>query len=206
MKHKSQTLLELKLKELDRLKSEALAHMRRLNVLKVHYMDWFDRRHKTFIEALQYIDFKFPQCLSLNATTIGNFRTGYKAAKALSQREVSLEKCASLLEDYLGFWDRLVELNKQGQCVHKKICDYRDGVAEMKDPQLNDMVHHLQQRLNIELRDDFNFTSVQGTSSDLFAYRVALQDPQYQKLVAFIPHLLRTSTQILCNKMSLEKE
>ncbi|BFZ14646.1 hypothetical protein BsWGS_17685 [Bradybaena similaris] len=206
--HKHPTPFELKLTELAQLKSQAVAHMRLLNALKVNYVDWFDRRQKTFVDALQCLQTIYPQCEIFDTNTIGNLKMGYEAAKTVSKKGCSVQGCATPLGEYLGFWDRLVDLHRQGQCVQRKIHDYCNGVREMKDPQLNEMVGQLQERINQELRENFNFMNIRGTSSDLFSYRVGGHDPRLRRLVAFIPHLLQTSTHIcfLCNKMILEKD
>lgn len=206
--HKYPTSFELKLMELAQLKSQAVAHMRRLNALNVNYMDWFGRRQKTFVDALQCLQATYPQCAILETNTIRNLKMGYEAAKTISRRGCSVKGCAYPLGEYLGFWDRLLDLHRQGQCVHKKISDYCNGVREMKDPQLNELVGQLQGRLNQELSENFDFMNIRCTPSELFTYRVGGHDPRFQRLVAFIPHLLQTSTHIcfLCNKMVLEKD
>lgn len=179
-----------------------------LNVLRLDYMDWFERKRQTFVDALKLLQMNTPQDMSHRVATVGNFRNLFQLASRFPRRGFPVDGCAAIIGKYLEFWNRLVSLQKQGQCLHKKVNDYCKSVTKMREPQINKMANELQNRLNEEASESLNFMSVRHSSDNLFTYKVAQYDHQYHGLLSYIPYLLRISTTIclLYSKMSLEKE
>ncbi|XP_005101080.1 uncharacterized protein LOC101846970 [Aplysia californica] len=199
---------QIKARELDLLKTEVLNHLGKLNAVKLHYMDWFDRRRQTFVDSVKLMQITLPQIVPQETSSIGNFRKAYDVARKLPKRGFPVERCAEIMGEYFDFWNRLLELHREGIEVYNKVCKYCSGVTRMREPHINDTVDDLQKRLNMSIQEDFNFMSVHNERDNLFTYRVAQHDHRFHGLLAYIPYLLKMATTICfwCNKMFLEKE
>lgn len=204
------TDFELKVIELDKLKTEVLTHMGKLNKVKIDYMDWFERKRQTFVDALKLIQITFPQLVPSETATIANFRKTYEIAFNITKNGSAspVGKCHYVMKEYLHFWERINVLHREGQTIYKKICDYCNGITRMREPHINETVDSLQVTLNEQLREDFNFMSVHNERDNLFTYKVAQHDHRFHGLLAYIPYLLKISTTICFwnNKIFLEKE
>ena len=199
---------ELRVKELDDIKTVVLKHMGRLNALKLQYMDWFERRRQTFVDAVKLIQITLPQLVPKNVNSIGNFRKAYDVAVKLPKRGLPIENCAGVMAEYLVFWDRLAELHHHGQEVYARVVEYMNKVTAMREPHILDTVHDLQSTLNVQAVECFDFTSVHNERDNLFTYKVAQHDHCYHGLLAYPPYLLKMACTLCfwCNKMHLEKE
>ncbi|GFO34379.1 hypothetical protein PoB_006088400 [Plakobranchus ocellatus] len=202
------TPFELRVKELDDIKTVVLKHMGRLNALKLQYMDWFERRRQTFVDAVKLIQITLPQLVPQKTNTLREFRKAHEVASRLPKRGLPVENCASVMGEYLVFWDRLLELHKTGQELYARVVEYISKISAMREPHILDTVHDLQSTLNTQTNESFDFTTVHNERDNLFTYKVAQHDHQYHGLLAYPPYLLKMACTLCfwCNKMHLERE
>merc|ERR1712012_892760 len=104
-KKESYSDFQYRVKELDAIKGEVLAHMGRLNACKLKYMEWFKHRRQTFVDALKLLQVSLPQLVPHETRTLGQFRTACRVAVSLPKRGLPVEKCADSMAEFVAFWD-----------------------------------------------------------------------------------------------------
>ncbi|KAH9499559.1 hypothetical protein Btru_078120 [Bulinus truncatus] len=194
-------------RELERLKCQFSKHLRYLNALRFLYTDWFERRHKTFSELITLGHVKVPHIVPARFDCVRSFRQSCESLSKVSRSALSFEKCLGIMNELMQFWHRFMSLNQQGRSLHKKLSDFCQGVSELRDQRLKSQVDVLQERLNREVSEDFDFSKVHNERDNLFTYKMSLPNQCFHGLFSLIPYLLKMATSIcyLSCKIYLEK-
>ncbi|KAI8798353.1 CAunnamed protein product [Biomphalaria glabrata] len=198
---------EVKMNELDLLKSQFSKHLRSLNGLKFQYMDWFNRRHKHFGELLTLVHMKLPCIMPSRFDCIAHFQKCHDCLSKVSKTRLPTDKCLAAMNELLQFWRRLKTLLCQSESLYKRLCEFCASVSRLRDHRVKRLVDELQERLKTEANDCFDFGLIHETRDNLYTYKVALPYQCFHGLLSLTPHLLKTAIDVcyLSSKIHLEK-
>lgn len=202
------TPFEVKFMELERLKKDIGRHLGRLNCVRNDYMDWFEKRRQSFVDAVKLIQITFPGLVPKEHNTIKLFRQMYKCASSLPRRGMPVEQCAGRMTEYLDFVDRLTELKKDHDALYNRMCAFCDSVTRLREPEQKDNLDFLQKKLTDALGEDFDYDTVHNERDNLFTYKVAQHDHKFHGLLSYVPYLLKVATNMCywACQIYLEKE
>lgn len=202
------TPFEVKMMELERLKKEISRHLGRLNSVRNDYMDWFEKRRQSFVDALKLLQITFPMLVPKEHNTMRLFRKMYQCASNIPKRGMPVEKCAERISEFLEFVDRLVELKKEHDVLYDKLCAYCNSVTRLREQDKKDNLDILQKTLTEAFDEDFDFDRVHNERDNLFTYKVAQHDHKFHGLLSYVPYLLKVATNMCywACQIYLEKE
>lgn len=202
------TAFDRKVNELCRLQKEVTGHLARLNALRSRYMDWFNRKHQSFLDAVKAVQVSMPQLLPKHITCIRHYRATLEMAKKISTNGKARMGLVDKMEEYLGFWGALLALKEENDVVYDKIDKFCRSIQRLRDPEIKDQVDNLKSKLSLAFSEDWDFTSVNNEKDNLFTYKISTQDQEFLGLVGYIPYLLTFATKVcyFCGKLHVEKE
>lgn len=202
------TPFELKFMELERLKKEISCHLGKLNSVRNRYMDWFDKRRQSFVDAVKLLQITLPLLVPEEHNTMRQFRKLHQTAKSVPKRGMPVERCADRIGEFLAFYDELKELKITHDLLYEKLCVYCASVTRIREDDKKDNVDELQRTLTKAMDEDFDYDSVHNERDNLYTYKVAQHDHKFHGLLAYVPYLLKVATNMCywsC-QVYLEKE
>lgn len=198
----------IKNKELEAIKKESAAYMKKVNNLKVRYIAWFEKKHQSFVDSVKLIQLTLPQLVPKEINKLEDFRKIYNITKLLTRNGHRGESIADKMDIYLSFWDELSLLQPAEEALHEKLCKYCRSVTRLRQQKVKTHIDELHASLRLSFSESFNFTTVNNERENLYTYRTAPADYRYMGLVSFMPYLISYITKICywTSKIYLEKE
>ncbi|XP_046359725.2 uncharacterized protein LOC124137466 [Haliotis rufescens] len=208
MKKRVLTRFDEKQMELDRIKDDFRRYLGRLNSLRLHYRDWFDRQFQSFLDAIKIVQLTFPCLVPREIVYMSQFEQTLEFVKRLPQNGKTFCRNFDKMTQFHGFWNRFCELKKEGDVLNASMCAFCDSITRLREPQLRLDIDKMQSRLDQASKQDFNFTELHNERDNLFVYRIAGHDDKLQPLVGYLPYLLKIATGICywSTKLYIEKE
>ncbi|XP_013380352.1 uncharacterized protein LOC106173473 [Lingula anatina] len=201
------TQFDIKLIELDQVKKDALAHLKKYNALRTQFIEWFSANNKAFCVALQTVQLAVPDLVPRDIYTMNDFIKVLEMCRLLLSKKRWRLTSHEKLEEFYEFWTRLSELKAMGdKNVYERTCEFCESITRLREPQIKDKIDRLYAKLNKEYSNDFIFKEIHNERDNLFTYR--MMQPAFLGLISYIPYLLKNATKVcyLVTKLHIEKE
>lgn len=207
------TPLDHKMSELDYLKRDIMRHLADVNTLKLDYIQWWEKKRSRFLESLHRVQLCHQTLVPQQITSMTTYKKlismahVFERTSALSPRYS--ENCTELLEEFLTFWNRLLDLKIDSHNrVYLAVSNYCATITTLRQPEIKERIDVLYKEVDTKTEDDYNFADIHDSRENLFAYRISLADVQVLGFIGYIPHII-TLLQKLCHtatKLHVEKE
>ncbi|KAK3100165.1 hypothetical protein FSP39_015625 [Pinctada imbricata] len=176
--------------ELDDIQNETNRHLGKLNSLKMRYMEWFSRKHQSFLDSIKLIHILGDTLLPKEVNTMKNYRRVSGYCRKMPRNGTPRDQTPGRMDEFLFFWEEFLILKKDNDKIYKKVCDFCNSITRLREPLLKDEIDRLHYKLLLFCSEDFDFTSINNERSNLFTYRVSLQDHKYHGLMSYMPFLM----------------
>ncbi|XP_046551322.1 uncharacterized protein LOC124261044 [Haliotis rubra] len=208
MKKRVLTRFDEKQIELDRIKNDFRRHLGRLNSLRLHYRNWFDRQFQSFVDSIKIVQLTFPCLVPREIVYMSHFLQIFEFVKKLPQNGRTFGRNLDKMTQFHDFWTTFCELKKEGDALNASMCAFCDSITRLREPHLRLDIDNMQARLDQASNQDYNFTKLHNERDNLFVYRIAGHDDKLQPLVGYLPYLLKIATGICywSTRLYIEKE
>ncbi|KAL4229707.1 hypothetical protein ACF0H5_010095 [Mactra antiquata] len=202
------TPFDEKMIELDFIKVRTRSHVKKLNALKLHYIDWFTRKCATFLEGIKLTQILAAKLVPPEIKTMQDFRKIHDISRRFPRNGTPRDSNPGKMDDYMMFWNEMVELKEETDEIYESLCKYCELVTRLRQPQIKREIDRLKGLLDEAFSEEFNFSEVKNERDNLFVYKVAPFDHRFHGIMGYIPFLLTLSVRMLTwvVKVHLEKE
>ncbi|CAD5120316.1 unnamed protein product [Dimorphilus gyrociliatus] len=176
--------------ELNVIRHSASAILKRLNKLKLDYMDWWNRQNVSFVHSLRSLHISCSAILPVNhkLTTRNQFKTLLEAADKMTFTTAKINNIKTLTD----FWARFLELYEEIEdAVQTPIRELFPGVYKS--------LMETYSRLIEGVSDDFD----SRLCNEPFGYELGLAHEDYRHLIALLPYLLKLASNLCYVVMKL---
>ncbi|XP_069129958.1 uncharacterized protein [Argopecten irradians] len=201
------THTEKKMMELDRLKLLANKHLGRLHQLKMRYIDWFNRKHQSFLDSIKLIHTLGGSLLPFEVDTIRHYRRVRDLSRRFPRNGTPRDSSPVKMDEFISFWEEMYMLKHENDALFDTVEHFCHSIRRLRQPEIKDEIDRLHYKLNLFCAEDYKFTELNNERDNLFTYKVAPHDHKYHGLMNFIPFLLGYATR-LCywtSKLYIEK-
>ena len=202
------TPLHLKNAELDNLKKEAKQHLRKLNALYLDFIDWFQKKSQTFLDAVKTVQVLSPSLVPKAIECMQDFRKTLEMGRTLEskgRRIMNLDK----METYLDFWVRFCDLRDElDMDILLRLGNFCRSITSLRREEVKTQIDWLQAEMNMKSPETYNFVEIHNAKDNLYTYKITVPDQRFLGLVGYLPHLLGYATRIcyMISKVHVERE
>ncbi|CAH1777071.1 unnamed protein product [Owenia fusiformis] len=207
IKKESMTSFHKKYFELEDLKRDVSKQLSRMNTLKHRYIEWFESKHRRFLEAVMTVQVTVPfGDVPVQINTISHFRKLYQYGLKFKR---GFHVDFTTLDQFLKFWDQFCLLKRDlDNIVYTRTRRFVASITRLRQPEMYEEIERLHAFLNMEFSEDHNFRETHNERENLFTYKLSMCDQRFLGLVGYMPHLADYCTK-LCfyvGKLYVEKE
>lgn len=202
------TPFDEKMVELDFLKYETKAHMKKLNSCRFRYMDWFTRKCQTFLDAVKLTQIIAAKMVPAEVKSLADFRKIHDMSRRFPRNGTPRDAGPAKMDEFMMFWSEMLDLKETTDELYEKLCKYKDSVSRLRQPSIKSEVDRLYEIVSDAYSEEFDFTDLKNERENLFVYKVAPFDHNFHGLMGYIPYLLTMTIKMFhwLGKVHLEKE
>ncbi|XP_045204359.1 uncharacterized protein LOC123557140 isoform X1 [Mercenaria mercenaria] len=194
--------------ELDFIKVRTKSQIKKLNSLKIRYMEWFTRKCKSFLDGIKLTQILAAKIVPNDIQTMKDFKKIQDMSRRFPRNGTPRDSNPAKMDEFSMFWAEMLDLKEETDDLYEALCKYCEGVTRLRQPSIKVEIDRLKVILDEGFSEDFVFTDVKNERDNLFVYKVAPTDHQYHGIMGYIPYLLTVSKKLLAwvTKVHLEKE
>lgn len=202
------TPFDEKMIELDFLHHRTKDHIKKLNGLKLKYMDWFTRKCHSFLESIKLTQVLAPKMLPVEIKTMQDYKKIMDMSRRFPRNGTPRDLGPAKMDEFYFFWLEMVALKEDTDDLYESLCKYCESVTRLRQPSIKLEIDRLKQLLDEYHSEEFDFSDVKNERDNLFVYKLAPVDYSYHGIMGFIPFLVTSSVRMLSwfRKVYLEKE
>lgn len=202
------TPFDEKMVELDFLKYETKAHMKKLNSCRFRYREWFYKKCQSFLDAVKLTQIVAAKMIPAEIKTMVDFRKVHDMSRRFPRNGTPRDAGPAKMDDFMMFWTEMLELKETTDELYEKLCKYYSSVERLRQPSIKLEVDRLYGIITTAYSEDFDFTDLKNERENLYIYKIAPFDSTFHGLMGYIPYLLTLSLKMFhwLGKIHLEKE
>lgn len=202
------TPFDEKMIELDFIKVRTKRHVKKLNSLKLRYMEWFTRKCKSFLDGIKLTQILAAKLIPSEIKTMKDFRKVHDMTRRFPRNGTPRDSNPAKMDEFYLFWMELVDLKEETDDLYDSVCKYCEQITRLRHPSVKNEIDRLKGLLDEAFSEEFDFSDVKNERDNLFVYKVAPTDHQFHGIMGYIPFLLTGSLKLMSwiLKVHLEKE
>ncbi|XP_052796222.1 uncharacterized protein LOC128228763 [Mya arenaria] len=204
----SYTPFDVSMIELDFIKTRTKSQIKRINSLKLKYMDWFSRKSQTFLDSIKLTQILSQKLVPSEIQAMEDFKKIHAMSRRFPRNGTPRDTNPGKMDDFYMFWLTMVDLKEETDDLYEGLCKYCEGVTRLRQPFIKDEIDSMKEKLDDGFSKEFVFTGISNERDNLFTYKVAAFDHTFHGILNFIPYLMTLSVRMLAmfGKIHLEKE